>query len=273
MTPTGQIYIHLEGGQKGDAIVLEGKDTDGSALRWMFTEITLQSFHWRGYTSPDNGKTWRLEQEMFAKRRAPVKEERSAWWRRKDLSGLESARLQRTDSGWLLSGTSAFEDTGSLCLLNYQVRCDEDWCTRLVLVEGWAKQHSVHHQIVVKPNGRWIDNGTELPQLDSCTDIDLNFSPSTNTLPIRRLRLAVGESTRVRAAWLRFPDFTLHVAEQSYTRIATNRYEYRNGKFRSEISVDSMGLVRDYPPAWESLTGGAAKRRTAANQTFARIRS
>jgi len=72
MSP-GQIYIHLEGGQKGDAIVVEGKDTDGSALRWMFTEITPQSFHWRGYTSLDNGKTWRLEQEMFAKRRAPVK--------------------------------------------------------------------------------------------------------------------------------------------------------------------------------------------------------
>jgi hypothetical protein len=60
MTPTGQIYIHLEGGQKGDAIILEGRDTDGSALCWMFTEITPQSFHWLGYTSPDSGKTWRL---------------------------------------------------------------------------------------------------------------------------------------------------------------------------------------------------------------------
>ena len=84
-------------------IVLEGKDTDGSVLRWMFTEITPGSFHWLGYTSPDNGKTWRLEQEMFAKRRAPVTtEEGSAWWRRNDLRGLESARLQRTNNGWLL---------------------------------------------------------------------------------------------------------------------------------------------------------------------------
>ena len=104
MTATGQIYIHLEGGEQGDAIVLEGKDTDGSALRWMFTEITPGSFHWLGYTSPDNGKTWRLEQEMFAKRRAPVTTgEGSAWWRRNDLRGLESARLQRTNNGWLLS--------------------------------------------------------------------------------------------------------------------------------------------------------------------------
>jgi hypothetical protein len=116
---------------------------------------------------------------------------------------------------------------------------------------------------VIKPNGRWIHNGTELPQFDDCIDIDLNFSPSTNTLPIRRLRLAVGASARVRAAWLRFPDFTLHVAEQSYRRIATDRYEYQNGKFRSEISINSKGLVRDYPPVWESLTSTAAARRIA----------
>ena len=145
------------------------------------------------------------------------------------------------------------------------MRCDEDWRTRVVLVEGWADQRSVHHQIVVKPNGRWMHNETELPQFDGCIDIDLNFSPSTNTLPIRRLRLAVGASARVRVAWLRFPDFTLHVAEQSYTRIAADRYEYRNGKFRSEISVDSIGLVRDYPPVWEPLTNAATERAIAAN--------
>jgi hypothetical protein len=38
-----------------------------------------------------------------------------------------------------------------------------------------------------------------------CVNIDLNFSPSTNLLPIRRLDLSVGASAIVRAAWLRFP--------------------------------------------------------------------
>jgi hypothetical protein len=170
-----------------------------------------------------------------------------------------------------LSGTAAFEHASSPCLLNYEVRCDEDWRTRLVLLDGWAARRLVHHRIAVKSTGRWIHNGTELAPLDGCIDIDLNFSPTTNTLPIRRLCLAVGASSRVRAAWLRFPDFTLHVAEQSYTRIAINRYEYRNGKFKSEISVDSIGLVRDYPPAWEPLTGAATDRGTAANEAFVRI--
>jgi hypothetical protein len=52
----------------GDEIVLEGKGDDRAQIRWIFSKITQQSFHWRGEISPDNGKTWRLHQEMFVRR-------------------------------------------------------------------------------------------------------------------------------------------------------------------------------------------------------------
>lgn len=51
-----------------DEIVLEGKDDDGAPMRWIFSEVTKQSFHWRGVTSHDEGKTWQLQQEMFVRR-------------------------------------------------------------------------------------------------------------------------------------------------------------------------------------------------------------
>lgn len=69
MSATSRTYIQLAGGERGDSIILEGKDVDGSPLRWTFTEVTADSFHWRGYISSDAGKTWRMEQEMFAHRR------------------------------------------------------------------------------------------------------------------------------------------------------------------------------------------------------------
>ena len=47
--------------------------------------------------------------------------------------------------------------------------------------------------------------GADSRAVDGCRDIDLNFSPSTNVLPIRRLSLDVGDQAAVRAAWLRFP--------------------------------------------------------------------
>jgi hypothetical protein len=54
----------------GGDIVLEGKNADDSLNKWMFTEITPRSFHWKGYTSGDHGKTWDLREEMFVKRQS-----------------------------------------------------------------------------------------------------------------------------------------------------------------------------------------------------------
>lgn len=59
----------LQGGAVGDRIVLEGRGSDGSWLRWSFNDIRPGAFVWRGETSRDEGKTWRLTQEQRMKRR------------------------------------------------------------------------------------------------------------------------------------------------------------------------------------------------------------
>jgi hypothetical protein len=64
--------LMLKGGAVGDRIVLHGDDVDGARLRWSFNDIQDSSFLWRGETSSDGGKTWRVEQEMFLKRRSSV---------------------------------------------------------------------------------------------------------------------------------------------------------------------------------------------------------
>jgi hypothetical protein len=56
----------------GDRIVLDGQWTiadDGRRFRWTFSRITADSFQWEGHTSEDGGKTWRLVEEMEARRR------------------------------------------------------------------------------------------------------------------------------------------------------------------------------------------------------------
>ena len=57
--------------QVGEEIVLEGRDPDGSPMRWVFSEITKQSFRWRRVVSPDGGETWRLHKEMSVRRAEP----------------------------------------------------------------------------------------------------------------------------------------------------------------------------------------------------------
>jgi hypothetical protein len=66
--PVKQYYTRQLGRARGKDIVQDGKDDAGTAVRWSFTEITPDSFHWLGERSPDSGKTWRLQVEFFARR-------------------------------------------------------------------------------------------------------------------------------------------------------------------------------------------------------------
>lgn len=99
---------------------------------------------------------------------------------------------------------------------------------------------------------RWRLNGIEVPEVEGCVDIDLNFSPSTNLLPIRRLRLNIGDEVAATAAWLRFPDFKLEPLDQSYRRISSAgyRYEFGAGSFVAQLSVNEAGFVTGYPNLW-----------------------
>jgi uncharacterized protein len=58
----------------------------------------------------------------------------------------------------------------------------------------------------------------------------------------------------VRAAWLRFPSFTLEPLEQVYHRVdlATYRYESAGGRFVAELQVNDSGLVTLYPNVWQA---------------------
>ena len=69
--PHGEL-LTFTGRQLGDEIVLEGNDREGSLMRWVFSKITRQSFHWRRIVSLDGGKTWRLHKEMLVRRVGPA---------------------------------------------------------------------------------------------------------------------------------------------------------------------------------------------------------
>jgi hypothetical protein len=56
--PATQFYTRQIGRARGQDIVQEGKLDSGDILRWSFTEITPNSFHWLGEHSADGGATW-----------------------------------------------------------------------------------------------------------------------------------------------------------------------------------------------------------------------
>lgn len=178
----------------------------------------------------------------------------SILWRGLFFEGYESCRLFSSVDERHLEGTAVFSHERRPCRLDYQIICDEAWHTLAATVRGWVGNTPIDIQIKTGAAKHWWLNDVEQPQVANCTDIDLNFSPSTNLLPIRRLGLGVGEAADVKAAWLRFPSFQLELLVQQYRRLGENTYRYESagGQFVAELIVNSYGFVVDYPNLWQA---------------------
>jgi len=176
-------------------------------------------------------------------------------WQWLQRTGLERCELLRDGPHWVLRGTIlGYADAGPV-EATYEVRCDEAWNTETTTVS--IKGGDGHRTVsVARTAGHWSVDGVPAPHLDVCRDIDLGWSPSTNTVAIRRLGLAVGaRSEPLTMAWVRFPQLTVELLPQSYERLdaGTYRYESRGGGFQADLSVDDDGLVIDYGGIWKRV--------------------
>jgi hypothetical protein len=176
---------------------------------------------------------------------------RSVLWRSLSGPGHEACRVFSHDAEWHLEGSAVFSHHEQPCRLEYYVLCDASWTTVSGRVSGWVGRTSVDLEITVDTDRKWRVNGVESSTVAGCFDLDLNFSPSTNLLPIRRLNLSVGQEAEVRAAWLRFPSFQLETLVQIYRRTDESTYQYRSEPdFIANLTVDEFGLVTNYRDLW-----------------------
>ena len=134
--------------------------------------------------------------------------------------------------------------------IRYRVDASPEWATEdaevLVAFAGGELRDPF------ATGGLW--SGKERPpELEDCADVDLGFTPATNTLPIRRLRLDVGEEAEIAAVWLRWPELRVERAVQRYARLAKDRYRFSQEDFRAELVVDEQGLVLDYEGLWRAV--------------------
>jgi uncharacterized protein len=134
---------------------------------------------------------------------------------------------------------------------------------RLVLAADWTVREARLHttsgrDLHLEGDGRgsWRVDGRPQPALRQCVDIDIQATPFTNTLPIRRLALARGESAVVEVAWIGVPALSVQPARQRYTALepgALYRFESLEQPFAADLPVDGEGLVLDYPGLFRRL--------------------
>jgi len=153
-----------------------------------------------------------------------------------DISGVVIAREEQTQFG-----------------LSYRLKLDALWHTRDVLVKT-TSGHVLH--LESDGRGHWRENGKDQPALQGCIDIDIQATPITNTLPIRRLDLETGESMEVRLCYITVPDLTVFASNQRYTAVEAGslyRFESLEDGFTADLPVDTDGFVLDYPGLFKRL--------------------
>ena len=172
----------------------------------------------------------------------------TARWRTWSGEGLEHAVLNRNaDYIEVQSAVISGPIHAGFAVL-YAVRVDSEWSTLEVRASIIGASTSVYLRRT--ENGHWFDsNNQQLHSLDGIVDVDLSITPFTNSLPIRRLKLCVGESAEIAAAYVSFPELEVSLDRQRYTRVASDRYRYESldSDFVRELSVDRYGFVITYP--------------------------
>jgi hypothetical protein len=175
--------------------------------------------------------------------------------------------LASDGSGWRIGGTVLSADDRLPLQARYDIRLDHHWATREVQIAVRSGADSAERglRITVDAEQRWHvqrDPNSGFPQqtddvqeFTGLFDIDLSLSPATNTLPIRRIAPAIGESVEVTAVWVGFPELAMETLPQRYTRLDERRYRYESngGAFVAIIEVDDLGLVNRYEGLWERI--------------------
>ena len=171
---------------------------------------------------------------------------RVAWRRSDEIETDEHCTLIVRDSGLSLVGTVLGAEGGVPVRIEYRVLTDGAGLTTATHVRDLRGFETRTLALERDTKGNWTVDGRTARALKGCTDVDLGCSPSTNTLPIRRLRLAAGKSTTIKAAWIRFPELLVVKAAQTYTRLDDVTWRFASGTFESELTVDDDGLVAVY---------------------------
>jgi hypothetical protein len=177
------------------------------------------------------------------------------WNKNREGVGLEHLLLAEHGAD---SVVLAFDEERGPFRLTYRLTWDPSWQLRdaelVVATERFTRSLSLQ----TDGQGHWRHrDGRAIDDLDGCLDVDIWPTPFTNSFPVRREPLAVGERRQFRMAWIFAPGLTVHAQPQAYTRLADRLYLFENldgSGFRAELPVDEDGIVLDYPDLFRRVT-------------------
>ena len=152
-----------------------------------------------------------------------------------------------------IDGCTTGVEYGYPWVVEYGIDVGPGWRTRSATVRQRSAAGVRTLTLSTDGAGHWLVDGEPAPALDGCTDVDLESSVVTNTLPAHRfagLDPSAGPQPAP-AAYVRAADLSVQRLEQTYApRPGPGlSYDYLAAEFDADfvLDFDGAGLVRDYP--------------------------
>ena len=193
-------------------------------------------------------------------------------WTKDDPSGMEQCELTMGPGG-LVARSVAIGSTPVPYRLDLELTTGADWVTQRLsltaLGDRWTRM------LVLERNGDGVWTGIRTtdgsgpptvgdPGPDDAVepgsiparvlDVDVQWSPVTNIMPVRRLGLdRAGSAGTFTMAWVSVPSLTVTLDDQHYTLLGVDdgdvcvRFESGDGFFTAVIRCDPDGVPLDYP--------------------------
>lgn len=182
-------------------------------------------------------------------------------WRQ--LAGTGEEHLILDEQGGVHADSLSVGEINSTAYrIHYGIDCDSAWNVQRLRAEDLLSGAVLN--LTRDGEDQWTGAADrQVEALRGCRDVDIMITPFTNTLPIRRLGLKVGEAREIAVVYVALPGLLTSRVEQRYTCLSQGedgglyRYENLRSGFTANLKVDMDGLVVDYPDIFKM----EAKRR------------
>src|SRR5271155_4009177 len=130
--------------------------------------------------------------------------------------GIEHVIVSAEATAWRAQGRVIMAED-RLTSVDYDVRCDAAFRVTGLTISVTESSGRAELVLAADGDGHWQAGGTARPDLDGCIDLDIDCTPLTNTLPIRRLDWSAGQAHDLDVVYVSVPDLSVSRARQRYT--------------------------------------------------------
>lgn len=179
---------------------------------------------------------------------------RHLYWRPTTQNGFESLFFDEEQDALYVDSVVLGTEAGEAFRLHYRLWLNHQW--QVASFRIGHLPYGTEYRFFRDANNFWSRAdllGDDDGQWADCTDLDISCTPFTNTLPIRRLKLEIGESAEIQVLYVNCPQIQLEVLRQKYERLSELQYRFTSLEtdFTAIITVDEDGFVTDYPELFE----------------------